>query len=99
MSREDSLTQREREHDAKIDAKLRAMEDALESTNRKYAAMVGAFTVLVDHIVTQRPHDPGVDALVEKLRNAYPVGAEMPIEFTMLLLRLDALAGGGGAAT
>lgn len=95
-TREDSLTAREREHDAIIDAKLKAMDAALERTNRKYAAMVGAFTVLVDHIVTQQPHDPGVAALVDKLRQAYPVEAEMPIEFTMLLLRLDAVTGKAG---
>lgn len=89
VSREDTLNARERAHDEAIDRKLKDISADLERTHMKYAALLSALTVMIDHMITQTPFDPVLGTLADTLRSAFPAEAEIPAEMALLLLRLD----------
>ena len=103
-SRASLLAKREREHDEEIDRRLKEqrqqielLEAKLALTERHFAALVTAFTLLIDQFIANDTDEATLAALTLSLRATFPLTGEVPPQLASLLARLDARMATKGA--
>lgn len=91
--RDARLTAREEKYTAKVEGRLRELDERMEKVERAYGLVVGVAHVMVDDLMVINPRSAALLMVAERIRTAYPLPEETPTELLHLLGRLDAHKG------